>query len=136
VTKPHRFVARRPRRTKGKVFAICESQKVRFSRVFFIGSFAFSPRVFKFTFTKREFPERFCRFLFLQNESVEMEGKIWAFPARFARENRLFVPLNFPVISSWRFWLFFRPSFRSAIAAPKWFATRALSKCKIADRGI
>jgi hypothetical protein len=113
-----------------------ESQKSRFSREFLIAPFAISPRRFKLTFENHEFLGGNCRFLFSQTKSVELEVKIWTFRARFARENRHFVPLNFSVIAPRRFWAIFASPFRSAIAAPNVFATRTLSMYKYADRGI
>jgi hypothetical protein len=116
------------RRTKAQIGTFGEVQKSRFSRMFLIAPAAISPRVFKIISAKCEFPEGNCKFLFSQNESVELEVKIWTFRARFARENRHFVPLNFPALFPRRFWAILKPSFRSAIAAPNTFASCARTR--------
>jgi hypothetical protein len=65
-----------------------------------------------------------------------MEEKIWTFRARFPRENRHFVPLNFPVIAPRRFCAIFEPPFRSTQSAPNTFANCARSRCKFAVRRV
>jgi hypothetical protein len=118
------------RRTKVQFGVLRESQKARFSRMFSFAAVSTSPCVSKFVLENHEFLGKYCGFLKSQKISVEMEGKIWTFRARFARENRVFVPLNFPVIAPRRFWAILKPSFRSAIAAPNAFVNCARTRRK------
>jgi hypothetical protein len=122
---PPRNKSRRTKRkvrVHGEVRVLGEVLKSRFSRMILIAPVSNSPRACKIIFRKCDFPERFCIFLILRKKVVKLEVKIWTFGARFPRENRHFVPLNFLQLTLWPNRAIFESSFRSAQYAPNVFA--------------